>query len=109
MKIRDVIIAVLHRRGIVRMSKAAVCLVELVEVYLTDSADLLMSKMFRDAAQRHGIEKGMLLGSLRRLALRMGRKDPAWHAAAFPEGYSAPAFVRTVAREALDLRQAWGG
>lgn len=103
MEIRDYAIIVLRRHGIIRRSRDADMLAELVEIWLTDSEDLLLSKLFKEAAERRGIKLSTLYGALRSLAFRMGRKDLAWYGSAFPKRYSARSFFLAVVQEVLEL------
>ena len=99
MELREQIISVLRGHGVIKMSVAPLCMVDLVEIYLTDFEDMLMSKLLRDVAERYGVEKRILMQRLGGLARQIHRKDPQWYCETFPEGYSTPVFLRAVARE----------
>lgn len=107
MELRDYIIIVLHKHGIIRMNKACLRLLDLLEGYFTSFDDMLLTGLLQETASRHKIELPVLYSSLRALALRMGRKDPEWFSAAFPEGYSAPVFIKAMVSEVQASLDTW--
>lgn len=101
MKLQEFTFIILQGHGIVRNSKGSAYMAELVDLYLLGSRDLLMSKMFKDIAQNHGVEKKDILLSLRNLAQTIKRNDPEWYACVFNHGFNSCTFVRTISREVL--------
>ena len=101
MRLHDHTIAVLRGHGVQKTTKAFTYTVELVDIYLLRSQDLLMSQMFLEVAQRHSIRKTSLIRTLELFAQRIGRTDPEWYRSAFPHGYDALVYVETIAQEAL--------
>ena len=76
MRLQDHTIAVLRGHGVQKVTKAFTYTVELVDIYLLRSQDLLMSQMFLEVAQRHSIRKTSLIRTLELFAQRIGLTDP---------------------------------
>ena len=101
MRLQDHTAAVLRGHGAQKVTKAFTYTVELVDIYLLHSRDLLMSRMFQEVAQRHSIRKTSLIRTLELFARRIGRTDPEWYRRSFPQGFDALVYVETIAQEAL--------
>ena len=101
MRLQDHTIAVLRGHGVQKVTKAFTYTVELVDIYLPRSQDLLMSRMFLEVAQQHSIQKASLIRTLELFAQRIGRTDPEWYRSTFPHGFNALVYVKTIAQEAL--------
>lgn len=101
MNLRDFTIYVLHRHGIIRAPMGVTYMVELVDMCLFNSRDMLMSKMFKDLVCKYDISLKTLFRSLRDIAQTIKRKDPEWYDNVFKHGYDSYLFVRIISREVL--------